>query len=892
MEPLAKPAIEAVRRGETKFVPERFEKIYYNWMENIRDWCISRQLWWGHRIPAWYCQDCGEVVVARTAPEVCPKCGSHHLEQDSDTLDTWFSSALWPFSTLGWPDKTPELDYFYPTNTLVTGYDIIFFWIARMIFSGIEQMGKVPFDTVLVHGLVRDAQGRKMSKSLGNGIDPLEVIDQYGTDALRFTLATGNSPGNDMRFSDDKVKASRNFVNKLWNAARFTLMNLDDSLEKPELPATLEMEDRWILSRYNSLVREVTQNLDRFELGVAVSKLYDFFWDVLCDWYIELAKIRFQAGGETSLAAQKVLVYVMTGALELLHPFMPFVTEEIWQSLPHEGPSIMVAHWPEYDPALSFEEDEREFTRIMEAVRLIRNRRSEMNVPPSRKARVYIETEMIDTFTAGIPFIKRLAGASEVEVAASQSVEGAVLIVTDSARILIPMEELIDVAAERARLEKEMAGCRKEIGQLEGKLANPGFVQKAPAAVVEADRRSLPRRRTGWRSWRTASASWAPSNERENRPDGPGDAVSAAARPRLYPAHPSGRTGVGRCFEMTYPEALDWIHSAKRYPHGNDPARMLDLLARLGNPQKKLRVIHIAGTNGKGSATAMTASVLTRAGYKTGRYVSPYVLEFRERMEIDGRMITEERLTALVERLRPVVQALGEEGRAPAEFEIVTALAFLYFAEEDCDLVCLEVGLGGRFDSTNKIDRALVSVIMAIGYDHTDILGDTLAEIAYEKAGILKEGGDPRALSRTGGGGEGGHPAGGGRPAQPGGDPRPRRHPAARCRPIASADRLAGPYDRYPLCRPASAAQYGGGAGGARAAAGAGLYDFGYSHRRGDCRHPLSCPDGAAVRSSAGAARRRAQCPGGRGVGPHAGSAGGTGPSAGRGGRHGGRQAA
>ena len=491
MEPLAKPAIEAVRRGETKFVPERFEKIYYNWMENIRDWCISRQLWWGHRIPAWYCQDCGEVVVARTAPEVCPKCGSHHLEQDSDTLDTWFSSALWPFSTLGWPDKTPELDYFYPTNTLVTGYDIIFFWIARMIFSGIEQMGKVPFDTVLVHGLVRDAQGRKMSKSLGNGIDPLEVIDQYGADALRFTLATGNSPGNDMRFSDDKVKASRNFVNKLWNAARFTLMNLDDSLEKPELPATLEMEDRWILSRYNSLVREVTQNLDRFELGVAVSKLYDFFWDVLCDWYIELAKIRFQAGGETSLAAQKVLVYVMTGALELLHPFMPFVTEEIWQSLPHEGPSIMVAHWPEYDPALSFEEDEREFTRIMEAVRLIRNRRSEMNVPPSRKARVYIETEMIDTFTAGIPFIKRLAGASEVEVAASQSVEGAVLIVTDSARILIPMEELIDVAAERARLEKEMAGCRKEIGQLEGKLANPGFVQKAPAAVVEADREKL-----------------------------------------------------------------------------------------------------------------------------------------------------------------------------------------------------------------------------------------------------------------------------------------------------------------------------------------------------------------------------------------------------------------
>ncbi len=389
MEPLAKPAVEAVRSGRTRFIPERFDKIYFNWMENIKDWCISRQLWWGHRIPAWYCTGCGEMIVSRETPQTCPKCGSHRLEQDPDTLDTWFSSALWPFSTLGWPDNTPELRYFYPTDTLVTGYDIIFFWVARMIFSGLAHMDEVPFKTVLIHGLVRDAQGRKMSKSLGNGIDPLEIIDRYGADALRFTLATGNSPGNDMRFSDEKVNASRNFANKIWNASRFILMNLSDDVE-PGLPETLNIEDKWVLSKYRTLVREVTDNLEKFELGLAVQKLYDFIWDILCDWYIELCKSRLQAGGETSEAAQRVLVYVMTGTLKLLHPFMPFITEEIWQALPHDGESIMVAPWPQADAALDFSADESDFEMIMQVIRAIRARRGEMNVPPSKKdASVY-----------------------------------------------------------------------------------------------------------------------------------------------------------------------------------------------------------------------------------------------------------------------------------------------------------------------------------------------------------------------------------------------------------------------------------------------------------------------------------------------------------------------
>ena len=390
MEPLAKPAIDCVKNGEVKFVPERFDKTYYHWMENIKDWCISRQLWWGHRIPAWYCDDCGEVVVSKETPTACPKCGCTHLTQDPDTLDTWFSSALWPFSTLGWPDKTPELAHYFPTSTLVTGYDIIFFWVARMIFSSVENMHERPFDTVFIHGIVRDAQGRKMSKSLGNGIDPLIVIDEYGADALRFTLATGNSPGNDMRFSDEKVGASRNFANKLWNAARFILMNLGEDEKAPHIPDELALEDKWILSLFNKLTKEVTDNLDKFELGIAVQKLCDFIWDVFCDWYIEISKIRLNSGDEKAAqTARDMLVYIMSNTLKLLHPFMPFITEEIWQTLPHDGESIMISEWPVYKDEHNFSVEEQEMDRIMEAVRAIRNRRAEMNVPPSKKAKLY-----------------------------------------------------------------------------------------------------------------------------------------------------------------------------------------------------------------------------------------------------------------------------------------------------------------------------------------------------------------------------------------------------------------------------------------------------------------------------------------------------------------------
>ncbi len=491
MEPLAKPANEAVRAGKTKFVPERFDKIYFNWMDNVKDWCISRQLWWGHRIPAWHCADCGEITVSKGEVHECAHCHSGNVHQDPDTLDTWFSSALWPFSTLGWPDKTEELKYFYPTNTLVTAYDIIFFWVARMIFSGVAHMGEVPFDTVLIHGLVRDAQGRKMSKSLGNGIDPLEIIDQYGADALRFTLATGNSPGNDMRFSDEKVNASRNFANKLWNASRFILMNLSDEVDVVKLPDTLTVEDKWVLSKYNTLVKDVTENLEKFELGMAVQKLYDFIWDIFCDWYIELCKSRLQAGGASSLGAQQVLVYVMEGTLKLLHPFMPFITEEIWQALPHEGESIMVSAWPVYTPSLAFAKEEADFEKVMDAIRAVRNRRAEMNVPPSRKAQLCIATGEPEVFEQGRPFFQRLASASEVTVADSFTMEGAVQVITNAARIFIPMDELVDKEKEIARLNKEKEKVEKEIGVLSKKLDNPGFVSKAPAAVVEGERAKL-----------------------------------------------------------------------------------------------------------------------------------------------------------------------------------------------------------------------------------------------------------------------------------------------------------------------------------------------------------------------------------------------------------------
>ena len=488
MEPLAKPAIKAVREGKVKFIPERFDKIYYNWMENIRDWCISRQLWWGHRIPAWYCADCGEITVSKEEPACCCKCGSTDITQDPDTLDTWFSSALWPFSTLGWPEKTPELAHYYPTSTLVTGYDIIFFWVARMIFSACEQMNEVPFDTVFIHGIVRDELGRKMSKSLGNGIDPLLVIEKYGADALRFTLATGNSPGNDMRYSDKKVEASRNFANKIWNAARFILMNLGEDESAPHIPADLALEDKWIISRFNNLAKEVTENLEKFELGVAVQKLYDFIWDIFCDWYIEISKIRLQKGGTEAAAARAVLVYVMSETLKLLHPFMPFITEEIWQTLPHDGETIMKSQWPEFNSDLVFTEEEKQMDMIMDAIRAVRNRRAEMNVPPSRKAHVYIATEKKEIFEKAIVFMQKLASASDVSVGDSFEIAGSVSIVTADCKMYIPMGDLVDFEAERKRLLKEKEAAEKKLAQINGKLNNPGFLSKAPQNVIDAQK--------------------------------------------------------------------------------------------------------------------------------------------------------------------------------------------------------------------------------------------------------------------------------------------------------------------------------------------------------------------------------------------------------------------
>ena len=491
MAPLAKPAMDVVKEGKTKFVPDRFSKTYLRWMENVHDWCISRQLWWGHRIPAFYCDDCGEMTVSKEDIHVCPKCGSKNVHQEEDVLDTWFSSALWPFSTLGWPEKTPELDYFYPTSTLVTGYDIIFFWVARMIFSGVEHMGETPFETVYIHGLVRDAQGRKMSKSLGNGIDPLEIIDQYGADALRFTLATGNSPGNDMRFSTERVEASRNFCNKIWNASRFIQMNLTIDKEKPAaLPADLALEDKWIVSKYNTLIAEVTRNIDQYELGLAAAKLNDFIWDNFCDWYIEIAKTRLQNGDED---VQKVLCYVLSGAMQLLHPFMPFITETIWQALPHEGPSVMVSQWPEYLDTLHFAAEEAQMETLMNAVRAIRNRRSEMNVPPSKKAKVLVLTDKKDTFAAGAGFFPKLAYASDIELIDAVPADAAKMasVVTEDAQLYMPMGDLIDFAAERARLEKEKAKVEDDIAFVMKKLDNPNFVNKAPEKVVAVEREKV-----------------------------------------------------------------------------------------------------------------------------------------------------------------------------------------------------------------------------------------------------------------------------------------------------------------------------------------------------------------------------------------------------------------
>ena len=492
MEPLAREGIRSVKEGETKFIPERFTKNYMNWMENVHDWCISRQLWWGHQIPVWYCAECGHMTCTREDPHVCEKCGSAHIERDPDVLDTWFSSALWPFSTLGWPEKTPDLDYFYPTDVLVTGYDIITFWVSRMIVSGLEHTNKAPFHTVLIHGLVRDNQGRKMSKSLGNGIDPLEMIDKYGCDALRMNMVTGNSPGNDMRFYVERCEAMRNFANKLWNASRYVLMNLgEDAVNQVPDLSKLEIADKWVLSKLNTLTAEVTENLEKYELGVAIQKLYDFVWDTYCDWYIELTKARlYSEDAERKQTAISVLVFVLDQMLKLLHPFMPFITEEIWQSLPHEGEALMIAKWPEFHEELAFRSEEDQMESVMNAIRAIRNRRAEMNVPPSKKAALYILSSKQKIFEEGEGFLQRLAYADEVKILSSEpeNLDGMVTITTSDAKLYIPMGQLVDVAKEIERIQKELDNNRKFLASLEGKLSNEKFVSRAPEAVVNAER--------------------------------------------------------------------------------------------------------------------------------------------------------------------------------------------------------------------------------------------------------------------------------------------------------------------------------------------------------------------------------------------------------------------
>ncbi|MCI6808460.1 MAG: valine--tRNA ligase [Clostridiales bacterium] len=499
MKPLAEEAIRVVKDGTIKFVPERFSKTYLNWMENVHDWCISRQLWWGHQIPAWYCDECGHINVSREDPTKCEKCGCTHLTRDEDVLDTWFSSGLWPFSTLGWPDLDSEdLKYWYPTTDMVTGYDIIFFWVARMVVSGMEQMKKEPFKTVFIHGLVRDDKGRKMSKSLGNGIDPLEMAEKYGADALRFNLITGNSPGNDMRFYVEKCEAMRNFANKIWNASRYVLMNL--TVEETGLPdaADLEIEDKWVLTKLNTLIKEVTENMDAYELGVASAKVYDFIWDTYCDWYIELTKARLYGENEKSkLAAQKVLVYVLDQFLRLLHPFMPFITEEIWQAIPHEGKFLMLADWPKYDESLNFGTEAAHMESVMNAIRSIRNRRAEMNVPPSKKSTLYVVSDKGEIFRQGEGFICRLAYADKVIICETdpEGHENMVCVVTNDAKLYIPLEELIDFEKEMARLEKEKANCLKQIAMFEGKLSNEAFVSRAPEKVVAEQREKLERNR-------------------------------------------------------------------------------------------------------------------------------------------------------------------------------------------------------------------------------------------------------------------------------------------------------------------------------------------------------------------------------------------------------------
>jgi valyl-tRNA synthetase len=485
MEPLAKPAIDCVKRGDVKFIPERFSKIYYHWMENVKDWCISRQLWWGHRIPAWYCGDCGEITVSKEVPRECFKCKSENISQDEDVLDTWFSSALWPFSVLGWPDKTDELEYFFPTDTLVTGYDIIFFWVAKMIFSSLEMTGKIPFKNVFIHGIVRDSQGRKMSKSLGNGIDPIEIIEKYGADALRFALATGNSPGNDMRFSDEKVLSSRNFANKIWNAARFIHMNINGENIKNEVPAKLSDVDKWIISRFNKVTLEVTENIEKFELGLALQKLYDFIWDEFCDWYIEFSKINICDNPENSAENKQVLVWIMSNTLKLLHPFMPFITEEIWQSFPQSEKSAVVSKYPEYTDNFNFKDSENIVDRMIEIIKSIRNRRSEMNVPQNKKTSIYID--LLDgclNFKEYENMIKKLSYSDNLQFGNNFNIKNCAVILTNFAKIYIPLNQLIDKESELKRMNKELEDAKKYLESSKLKLRNEEFMSKAPENVI------------------------------------------------------------------------------------------------------------------------------------------------------------------------------------------------------------------------------------------------------------------------------------------------------------------------------------------------------------------------------------------------------------------------
>ena len=498
MEPLAKPALEAYYKGDLNFIPERFGKVYVNWLENIRDWCISRQLWWGHRLPVYYCDDCGEIIVSKTAPEMCSKCGSHNLRHDTDTLDTWFSSALWPFSTLGWPDNTEDLKYFFPTDVLITGYDIIFFWVVRMVFSSIEQMGELPFKDVFLTGLVRDSQGRKMSKSLGNGIDPLEIIDLYGADALRFTLVTGNTPGNDMRFYNEKVEANRNFANKLWNATRFVLMNLDEEVVAKDFEIDdLEQEDKWILSRLNDVTKEVTENLDKYEIGLAAQRLYDFVWDDYCDWYIEMVKSRLYGEDTTSKElAQRVLLYVLKDINRLLHPFMPFITEEIWQHLPNKEGALILSHWPVYDNKHKFEQAEKIIEFVKTAIKSIRNARAEMNIAPSKKSNIIFvaESEDIKDFIIdGTRYFINLASADDVSITSSKEGFGEdyISVVLEKCEAFLPLKDLIDYEKEIERLEKEKEKLEGELKRVKGKLSNEGFVSKAPEAVINGEKEKM-----------------------------------------------------------------------------------------------------------------------------------------------------------------------------------------------------------------------------------------------------------------------------------------------------------------------------------------------------------------------------------------------------------------